>query len=47
MEGMFAIYLEMTNMRHLKVTGGTKEVSNLVGNGSTLDNIGRDKVVRS
>jgi hypothetical protein len=27
----------MTNMRHIKVTEGTKEVSNLVGNGSTLD----------
>jgi hypothetical protein len=37
----------MMNMRHIKVTEGTKEVSNLVGNGSTLDNIGRDKVARS
>jgi hypothetical protein len=47
MEGMFATYLEMRNMRHIKVTEGTKEVSNLVGNGSTLDRIRRDKVARS
>jgi hypothetical protein len=34
-------------MRHIMVTEGTKEVSNLVGNGSTLDNIGRYKVAMS
>jgi hypothetical protein len=31
--------LELTNMKHVKVMEETKEVSNLVGNCSTLDKI--------